>query len=63
MKADNDSGSYYHIAAAASKDAVKALQDREFFQRYTKESKRVSGGTLEVLPLAIIAETSDIVCK
>ena len=34
----------------------KALQSRDFFKAYTDETKRVSGGTLEVLPLAIIAE-------
>ncbi len=58
MKADNASGSYFHLAAAESDEAAKALQEREFFQRYTKESRRVSGGTLEVLPLAIVAETA-----
>jgi hypothetical protein len=58
MKADNGSNEYYHLAAAADDEASKALQSRDFFKAYTEETKRVSGGTLEVLPLAIIAETS-----
>ena len=58
MKADNGSGEYYHLAATTDDEASKALQGRDFFKAYTDETKRVSGGTLEVLPLAIIAETS-----
>ena len=58
MKADNGSGEYYHLAAAADDEACKALRSRDFFKAYTEETKRVSGGTVEVLPLAIIAETS-----
>ncbi len=58
MKADNGSGEYYHLAATADDEASKALQQRDFFKRYTEETKRVSGGTVEVLPLAIIAETA-----
>jgi quinol monooxygenase YgiN len=58
MKADNGSGEYYHLAAAADDEAAKALQSRDFFKHYSAETKRVSGGTVEVLPLTIIAETS-----
>jgi hypothetical protein len=58
MKADNGSGEYYHLASTADDEASKALQSRDFFKLYTAETKRVSGGTVEVLPLAIIAETS-----
>ncbi len=58
MKADNGSNEYYHLAATADDEAGKALQGREFFKAYTEETKRVSGGTVEVLPLAIIAETT-----
>jgi hypothetical protein len=58
MKADNGSGEYYHLAATADDEAAKALQQRDFFKLYTAETKRVSGGTVEVLPLTIIAETS-----
>ena len=58
MKANNASDDYYHLAAAADDEAANALQDREFFKHYTGDSKRVSAGTLEVLPLMILAETS-----
>jgi hypothetical protein len=57
MKAGAGSGEYYHFAATSDDEAAKALQSREFFKTYTEEVKRVSDGTLEVLPLAIIAET------
>jgi hypothetical protein len=58
MKADNGSGEYYHLAATADDEAANALQSRDFFKRYSENMKRASGGTLEVLPMAIIAETS-----
>jgi hypothetical protein len=58
MKADNGSSEYYHLAATADDEAGKALQSRDFFKAYTEETKRVSGGTVEVLRLAIIAETA-----
>ena len=58
LKANNGSGDCYHLAAAEDDEAAKTLQEREFFKRYTGESKRVSGGSLEVVPLAIIAETA-----
>jgi hypothetical protein len=58
MKADNGSGEYYHLATTADDEAGKALQSRDFFKRYSETMKRASGGTLEVLPLAILAETS-----
>jgi hypothetical protein len=58
LKASGTSEDYYHIATAADDEAVKALQGREFFRHYTSESKRVSGGTIEVVPLTVIAETA-----
>lgn len=48
---------YFHLAAAADDEAVKALQSREFFARYTEQTKLVAGGDVEVLPLEIVAET------
>jgi quinol monooxygenase YgiN len=56
-KARNESDEYYHLAAAADEEAVKALQANAVFKRYTEETRQVSGGTVEVLPLEIIAET------
>jgi len=49
---------YYHLATAADEEAVKALQSREFFSRYTEQTDRAADGEVEVLPLDIIAETS-----
>jgi hypothetical protein len=48
---------YYHLAAAADAEAIKALQSREFFSRYTEQTKRAAGGEVEVLPLEIVAQT------
>jgi len=56
MKIRDDS-SYYHLATAADEQAIKALQQREFFKRYTEATKRVAGGEVVVSPLEIIAET------
>jgi hypothetical protein len=48
---------YYHLASATDDQAIKTLQEREFFKRYTERTKLVAGGEVEVLPLDIIAET------
>jgi hypothetical protein len=57
MKMRDDDASYFHLATALDDDAVKALGQRAFFKHYTEETERVSGGSVEVLPLEIIAET------
>jgi hypothetical protein len=49
---------YYHLAATADDDAAKALQANNDFAHYTEETKRVSGGTVQVVPLEIVAETA-----
>jgi quinol monooxygenase YgiN len=56
MKA-RDGLAYFHLAEGADDEAIKALQQREYFKRYTEETKRVAGGVVEVLPLETIAET------
>jgi hypothetical protein len=56
MKARGGSD-YYHLAEVSDDAAVKALQSREFFSRYTAQTKRAGGGEVEVLPLEILAET------
>jgi hypothetical protein len=56
MKSRNGSD-YYHLASAVDDEAVKALQARAFFASYTEKTKRAGGGTVEVLPLELIAET------
>jgi hypothetical protein len=52
-----DGADYYHLAAASDDGAIKALQSRDFFARYTEETKTAAGGEVEVFPLDIIAET------
>jgi hypothetical protein len=54
---DRGGSDYFHLAAAADDQAVKMLQSREFFTRYTEQTKLAAGGEVEVLPLEIIAET------
>ncbi len=52
-----DGADYYHVAAAADDAAVKALQERAFFMRYSEKTRLAAAGAVEVLPLEIIAET------
>jgi|SRR5271168_403979 len=49
---------YYHLAIVADDETVKILNNKDFFSRYTEETKRAAGGEVEVLPLELIAETS-----
>ncbi len=55
---EKDGTGYYHLAAASDDQAIKALQSKDFFKRYTEETKLVAGGEVEVVPLELIAETS-----
>jgi quinol monooxygenase YgiN len=57
MKAKK-SESYYHLAEVADDQAFEVLRDRPYFKRYTEETKRVAGGTVDVTPLETLAETS-----
>ena len=50
-------GAYYHLAEPADDEAAAVLQTRDYFRRYTDETRRVAGGTVEVTPLETIAET------
>jgi hypothetical protein len=52
-----DSADYLHLATAADDQAVKALQQSPFFSGYAEKTRKVAGGSVEVLPLEIIAET------
>jgi hypothetical protein len=56
MKGREDTA-YYHLASAVDDRAIKSLQEREFFKRYTDKTKSVAGGTVEVVPLEMIDET------
>ena len=53
-----DGSDYYHIASPADEDAVKTLQQRDFFKSYTEKTRAVAGGDVTVSPLEIIAETA-----
>jgi hypothetical protein len=48
---------YCHLATAVDDSAIAALQSKDFFRRYTEETKRVAGGEVEVVPIEVIAET------
>ena len=52
-----DGDDYYHLATTADDTAAKELGQRDFFKHYTEATKRASGGTVEVVPLDVIAET------
>lgn len=52
-----DDLAYYHLASAVDEQAIKSLQGREFFKRYTDKTKSVAGGQVEVVPLEVIDET------
>jgi hypothetical protein len=52
-----DGADYFHLAAATDEAAVKAMQSRDFFKRYTEKTRLVAGGEVTVSPLDIVAET------
>jgi hypothetical protein len=54
---EREGDGYYHLVRADDQ-AAKALQTKDFFPRYTEETKRVAGGKVEVVPLEIVAETA-----
>jgi hypothetical protein len=53
-----ESDDYFHAVEAADDAVVKALGTRDFFKRYTEETRRVAAGTLSVQGVDTIAETS-----
>ena len=55
-----DSAVYYHLAESADDEATKTLVSRDFFKRYTEETKRVAGGAILVTALETIAETAAV---
>lgn len=56
MRAGDGSG-YYHFAAVSDDTASKTLQGRDFFTDYKERTNFFAGGTVDVLPLEIVAET------
>jgi hypothetical protein len=55
---NRDDSSYFHLAAAADEQAIKALQQRDFFKHYTEKTRQVAGGEVVVTPIELIAETA-----
>jgi hypothetical protein len=53
-----DSDEYMHLATPTDDAAVKALQSRDWFKRYNEQTRAAAGGSVEVLPLEIVAETA-----
>jgi hypothetical protein len=54
-----DGADYFHIATVHEDSGQKALQERAFFKHYTAQTRRISGGTVEVTPLETVAQTAD----
>jgi len=52
-----DGSDYFHLATVVDDEAAKALQTRAFFTSYKEKTSRAGGGSLEVLPLELVAET------
>lgn len=53
-----DGSDYFHLAAAEDDQAVKTLQGKDFFKRYTEKTRAIAGGEVTVTPIEIIAETA-----
>jgi hypothetical protein len=57
---NRDDASYCHLASAADEQAVKTLQQRDFFKHYTEKTRQVAaGGDVVVTPIELIAETAN----
>jgi hypothetical protein len=46
-----------HIATADDDQAIKALQQSPSFSGYQEKTRKVAGGSVDVLALDVIAET------
>ena len=55
MKA-RDGADYFHFVEAVD-DAPDLLSRRDWFKKYTEETKRVGGGDVRVVALDTVAET------
>ena len=55
---NRDDASYFHLTAAADDQAVKTLQQRDFFKHYTQAiRKAAANGEVVVTPIELIAST------
>ena len=52
-----DGSDYYHLATAVDEQAVKALQQHPSFSHYTDKTRAAAGGSVDVVPLEVVAET------
>jgi hypothetical protein len=48
---------YFHLAGVADDQAIKTLNERAFFSRYKEQTRLAAGGSVDVLPLEVVAET------
>ena len=48
---------YFHLAVTADDGAANDLQGHAWFKHYSEQTKQISGGTVEVVPLEVVAET------
>jgi len=48
---------YYHLAVPVDEEATKLLGSKDFFKHYTEQTELVSGGSVEVIPLEVVAAT------
>lgn len=55
---NRDDSSYFHLASAADDEAVKTLQQRDYFKHYTEKTRQVAGGEVTVTPIEWIAATA-----
>ncbi len=53
-----DGSDYFHIATVYDDSGQAALQTKDWFRAYQGTTKQVSGGTVEVVPLEVVAETA-----
>lgn len=48
---------YFHLATVNDETAAKDLGEKDFFKHYTEQTELVSGGSVTVTPLELIAES------
>ena len=56
--AEREGTGYYHLATASDDQAIKTLQSKAFFKRYTEATKLTAGGEVEVVALELVAGTA-----
>ncbi len=55
---NRDDSNYFHLTSAADDQAVKTLQQRDFFKHYTEATRKAAAaGEVVVTPIELIAST------